>query len=77
MELRVRCEGFIMRAVKLHPPKLFKQATSSPISPIFPFDLNSSLSFHSAWSQGPFIPSYPLAPFCPLFLMEVRGCMQG
>lgn len=65
VELRVRHDGlatcmtFMITALKLHPLML----TRLPHCPFFPFDLNSLLPFHSAWSQGPFIPSYSLPPF--------------
>lgn len=45
-----------------HPNSVYEAALSA-FSPTFPFDLNSLLSFHSAWSQGPFIPSL----LCALF----------
>lgn len=36
MELRVRCDGFIMRAVKLHPPKLLSRPPHRPFLPFSP-----------------------------------------
>lgn len=53
------CMTFMIRALKLYPPML----TRLPHCLFFPFDLNSLLPFHSACSQGPFIPSYSLPPF--------------
>lgn len=48
-------------------PNSTKNSASSSVSPIFPFDLNSLLPFHSDWSQGPCIPPYSLLPFHPSF----------
>lgn len=56
---------------------LGKEKRDLSVSPIFPFDLNSLLPFHSDWSQGPCIPPYSLLSLHPLFCIGGQRLHAG